>query len=137
MKKLFYKIMISSIYTAQNNGFMSDIWKFASGFYFAFATSAYAIFVYLIINNYVLNGALDFLIINFISDLRYNFILNIGVYCIIPIMSLHYQLFLRDDKYKILIKQFKKQYNKKTFGWYFMIALVFMFASLFLKIEKP
>ncbi|MEZ0007752.1 hypothetical protein ABH942_003138 [Flavobacterium sp. 28YEA47A] len=52
-------------------------------------------------------------------------------------MLLHYQLFLRDDKYKILIKQFKKQYNKKTFAWYFMIALIFMFTSLFLKIEKP
>jgi hypothetical protein len=35
--KLYYKIMVSSIYTAQNNGFMSDVWKFTSNFYISVA----------------------------------------------------------------------------------------------------
>ncbi|TPD69786.1 hypothetical protein [Flavobacterium microcysteis] len=136
MKNLLYKIMISSIYTAQNNGYMSDIWKFASGFYFAFATSIYVIFVYLILNNYILDGGLDFLTITFISERAYNFVLNAGMYSITPIMLLHYFLFLRHDKFKVLIKQYKNQYNKKLFAWYFIIALIFMFVSLFLKVEK-
>jgi hypothetical protein len=79
MKKLYYKIMVSSIYTAQNNGFMSDIWKFASSLYFAFATTLYLIFIYLLSNNYFLNNHLDFLNLRII-DGKYNFILNIPRY---------------------------------------------------------
>ncbi len=133
MKKLYYKIMISSIYTAQHNGFMSDIWKFASGFYFAFATSIYLLFFYLFLNNYMLNDKLDFFVLHILSEKKYNFILNIFIYFIAPIMVLHYSIFLADNKYKALIKEYKAQYNKRTFGWYFALAIVILFANLFLK----
>lgn len=76
MKKIYYKIMISSIYTAQNNGFMSDIWRFTSSFYFAFATSIYIIFFYLIFNNSFFNNNLDFFYLKIVEG-RNNFIINI------------------------------------------------------------
>lgn len=132
MKNIYYKIMVSSIYTAQNNGFMSDIWRFTSSFYFAFATSMYIIFFYLIFNNYLLNNYLDFLNLKIING-KYNFIINLVIYFFIPIMSVNYLKFFKDSRYKYLIKEYKNNYNKKLFAWYFMIAFVFMFATLFIK----
>lgn len=131
--KLYYKVMISSIYTAQNNGPISDIWKFTSSFYFAFATSIYIIFIFLIFNNFVISKKLDFLILNIININAYNFILNIIVYIILPIMALNYWLLLKGNKYKKLITQYKGYYNKKTFIIYFGIAFLTMFSCLFLK----
>lgn len=124
--------MISSIYTAQNNGFMSPIWKFTSSFYFAFATCIYLLFIFLVVNNYVLNNYLDFLILK-ITKGNYDFILNMIVYFFFPIMSINYLLIFKESKYKYLIKEYKRNYNKKSFAWYFMIAFIFMFVTLFLK----
>lgn len=132
MKKLYYKIMVSSIYTAQNNGFMSDIWKFASSFYFAFATTNFLMFIYLFLNNYLLNHELDFLKLNLIIG-KYNFILNMLIYFIIPIMLINYSFFFKENKHKKIIKENNSYYNKKLFAWYFMVSLVFMFGTLFLK----
>lgn len=126
--------MISSIYTAQNNGFMSDIWKFTSSFYFAFATSIYLMFIYLILNNYLINNYLDLLNLKIVSS-KYNFIINMVIYFFLPIMTVNYLLIFKGSKYKYLIKEYKNNYNKKFFAWYFMIAFVFMIATLFIKIK--
>ena len=131
--KLYYKIMVSSIYTAQNNGSMSSIWKFASNFYFAFASANYIMFFYLIFNNHICEGSLDFLILKIISIKNYNFIINMFLYFIIPIMSINYLLIYQESKYKQLIKEYTNNYNKKLFALYFIMAIVFMFLILFLK----
>lgn len=133
MKKMYYKIMISSIYTAQNNGFMSDIWKFASSLYFAFATSIYMLFIYLILNNYLLENRLDFFLIKFTIIGKYNFILNMMIYFIVPIMILNHLLIFKNNQYKYLIKEYKKNYNKKIFLYYFIIAILFIYIILFTK----
>lgn len=125
--------MISSLYTAQHNGFMSDIWKFASGFYFAFASSIYMLFFYLVLNNYIMETKLDFFILNIVAEKKYNFVLNVFVYFIFPIMVMHYYVFLKGEKFKSLIKKYKKQYNKKYFAFYFTGAMLVLFATLFLK----
>ena len=130
---MYKKTMVSSIYTAQNNGFMSDIWKFTSNFYFAFATSIYLLFIYLLLNIYLLNNSLDFFIINFTKIGKYNFILNMAFYFIVPIMSINYILIFRKNQYKYLVKEYKSSYNKKIFVSYFIISFVIMFATLFLK----
>ena len=124
--------MVSSIYTAQNNGIMSDIWKFTSNFYFAFATTNFSMFTYLFLNNYILNHKLNFLNL-IIIDGEYDFILNMTIYFFIPIMSINYFTFFKGDKYKKLIKKYQSSYNKKYFAWYFMVGFGFMFATLFLK----
>ncbi len=127
--------MISSIYTAQNNGFMSDIWKFTSSIYFAFSTTNFFMFIYLYANNYWLNNNLDFLNLKLIQG-RYNFILNMVIYFIVPIMAINYFFIFKKNKYKMLIKEYKSVYNKKLFAWYFTISFVVMFITLFLKIDK-
>jgi hypothetical protein len=48
-------------------------------------------------------------------------------------MSINYFLIFKESKYKYLIKEYKKNYNKISFAWYFMLAFIFMFATLFLK----
>ncbi|RAR74108.1 hypothetical protein [Flavobacterium aciduliphilum] len=133
MKKIYYKIMISSIYAAKNNGIMSDIWKYASSFYFAFATSIYLLFMYSVVNNYLLNHQLDFFKLKIILNGKYNFILNMVIYFVVPIMSVNYLLIFKENRYKELIKEYNNSYNKKLFAWYFMISIVFMYATLFLK----
>lgn len=126
--------MVSSIYTAQHNGILSDIWKFTSGFYFAFATSIYILFIFLLFNNHILFGKLDFLILNIHSVKKYNFVLNISVYLVIPFMLLHYYVYLKANRYKLIVKKYKYYYNKKIFGWYFMLAILLMFTIIILKV---
>lgn len=132
MRRLYYKIIISSIYVAKNNGFMSSIWRFSSSFYFAFATSIYMLFIFLVFNIYLLNSSLEFLQLNFIKG-KYNFVLNMIFYFFIPIMSINYLLIFKEDKYKLLINEYKNNYDKRYFAWYFMISLLLMFICLFLK----
>lgn len=132
MKKLYYKIMVSAIYTAKNSSVYYDIWKFTSSLCFAFATAIYSMFLYLLLNNYFFPNSLNFLKINIING-KYNFILNMLIYFIIPIIIINYILLFKDEKYKVLIKKYNKNYNKKLFVWYLMIAIIFMYITLFLK----
>jgi hypothetical protein len=127
--------MVSSIYTAQNNGFMSDIWKFSSNFYFAFITSLYILFFYLILNNHVFQHQLDFLQLNILENRSYNFLITILIYIIIPVMILNYYLILKDDNYKSLMKKFKSSCNKKIFGIYFAIGFLLIFFYVASRIE--
>jgi len=125
--------MVSTINTAQKSSVYYDIWKYTSSLYFTIATSIYILFMYLVINNYLLDHQLDFLKLKISTIGKYNFILNMAIFFFIPIMSINYLLIFKGNKYKYLIKEYKESYNKKLFVWYFMIALVFMCGSLFLK----
>lgn len=125
--------MVSSIYTAQNNGSMSDIWKFASNFYMATLMSTNVLALYIITNNHLFYHQLDFMIMNWTKIVGYNFLINLALYCVIPFMLINYFLVFKDDKYKMLIKEFKASYSKKAFLIYFAICLVLSFSLLFLK----
>ena len=54
-------------------------------------------------------------------------------YFIIPIIIINYLLIFKKSKYKSLIKEFKKNYNKKLFVGYFIIAILFVYIILFTK----
>ena len=87
------------------------------------------------IRKVIKNNNLDFLYLKILPISKYNFILNMVIYFIIPIMTLNYFLIFKDNKYKILIKEYSKSYNKKIFAWYFLLGFAFMFAILFLKVK--
>lgn len=125
--------MVSSIYTSKNNGFMSDIWKFTSNFYVATALTANFLIVYVLLNNHFFPRSLDFLALEISDNKGLNFLLNLALYCIIPIMITNYYLVYNDKKYNTLIKQFNESYNKKTFAIYFLISFFLPFFLVFLK----
>lgn len=127
--------MVSSIYTAQNNGVMSDIWKFASNFYVAVAAAIYLNLFYVLINRYLLDQGLDFLELNLISDDGYNFILNLILYFVIPVMILNYFAIYQESKYQELIKKYGSSYNKKIFAVYFLMSFLLMFIFIFSTVE--
>ena len=130
---LYYKIMVSSIYTSKNNGLMSDIWKFTSNFYVATAICANVLTIYVLVNNHLYPKSLDFISIEILNNKGLNFLLNLFLYNIIPIMLINYYLVFKDNKYNVLIKRFDKSYNKKTFAIYFLISF---FLPLFLVFFK-
>jgi hypothetical protein len=113
---------------------MSDIWKFASNFYFAFATSIYLLLLYLIINHHLLPNSLDFLFLKITYISKYDFILNMLIYFILPIMGLNYYIFYRTEKYKTDIKTYESYYNKKSFFIYFISAILTIFLILIFNI---
>lgn len=130
---LYFKIMVSSIYTSKNNGFMSDIWKFTSNFYVATALTANFLILYVLLNNHFFPRSLDFLSLEILNDKGLNFLLNLILYGIMPIMIINYYLVYKDKQYNILIKQFNESYNKKTFGLYFLISFFLPISLIFLK----
>jgi hypothetical protein len=72
--KLYKKIMIISIYTVQNNGFMSDIWKFICTLSFGYRSAMLIMFLYIIINNHIFKNSLDFITLKIIDNKPYNFV---------------------------------------------------------------
>lgn len=114
--------MVSSIYTAQNNGFMGDIWKFTSNFYVAIAATCNLLVIYLLLNHFFFHGDLSFFIIRYLNFGGINFILNLLTYFIFPIMIINHFLIYKEDKYKALIKEYKKSYSKSFFAIYFSVS---------------
>lgn len=130
---LYFKIMVSSIFTAKNNGFMSDIWKFTSNFYVATAISANFLTIYVLVNNHIFPRTLDFMSLEILNNKGFNFLMNLAIYTVIPVMAINYYLIYKDKKYNLLIKEFNQSYNKKTFAIYFLISFFLPLFLVFLK----
>jgi magnesium-transporting ATPase (P-type) len=126
--RLYRKIIVSSIYTAQNNGFMSDVWKFTSNFYVSAALASNILLFCVLLHLYVIRELFNFLPLE-----NKNFVLYVYIFLIILLMIFNYTKFYLNDKYKSLIKENKTNYNKKTFTIYFLISFLLSFSFLFLK----
>ena len=116
--------MVSSIYTAQNNGIMSDIWKMASNFYVAAAISGNIMLLFILFNNVLFPHSLEFLNMKLVTSFKHNFMLNLIIYTWIPFMIMNYFLVYRNNKYKQLIKDYKRYYTKKIFAIYFSVSIL-------------
>lgn len=132
---MYFKIFVSSIYTAQNNGFMSDVWKVLSNFYVAVAMTCNLLMLYLLINTHIFPNSLDMFIIRYTFVGKYNFMLNIFITCIIPLMILNYYKVYRKNNYKKLILRYPQYYNKNLFVIYFLISFLLPLIYVFAQIE--
>ena len=112
---------------------MNDIWKFTSNFYVATASTANLLTVYVLLNNHFFSKRLDFLALEILNNKGLNFLLNLALYGVIPIMVINYYLVYKGKKYNVLIKEFNESYNKKTFAIYFLISFFLPFFLVFLK----
>ncbi len=124
MKNFYYKLMVSSIYTAQNNGFLGDVWKILSNFYVAVAMSCNLMMLFIVINTHLVPGLLNFMIINYTSIGKFNFLINMFMSLIFPIMGLNYFIGYRNSNYRKLITKYQTSYNKKTFVIYFLLSIL-------------
>lgn len=129
---IYYKIMVSSIYTAQNNGIMSDIWKLLSNFYISAAMSCNVFLLYILINNVFFPNSLAFLDVKWITIHKYNVLINMNIYALIPFMIMNFFFVFRNNKYKLLIKDYKRFYTKKVFVFYFSISILLPVFYVFL-----
>jgi hypothetical protein len=131
--KLYYRLMVSSIYNAQKNGFMSDIWKFMSNLTMTVAMSSNILVVYVLINKFLLPDVLDFIEIKFTDTRKWNSLLNISIYIFFPCMIINYFLVFYEDKYKFLIKEFIISYKKAPIIIYSTISFICIFLLIFTK----
>ena len=128
---IYSGIFISSIYTAKNNGFMSDVWKFTCNFYFSAALAGNLILLFVAINRFLFSNHLYFLIPRFIGNNKYDFLINWLFVLTIPIMIFNYFRYLHQEKYLIEIRNGKSYYSKKAFAIYFAFTFFFLFLFLF------
>lgn len=126
--KMYYKIIVSSIYTAQNNGFMSDIWKFTSNFYFSAALASNFLVFFVFIHMYIYKGLFSFLPLE-----NKNIVMYLYFFSIIPIMVFNYLKVYDNKKSKLIIKKYKDYYNKRLFMVYFLISLFFSLCLIFVE----
>lgn len=133
MKKMYLNICVSTIYTLKNNAFLSDIWKFASNFLISSAVTCNLLMLYLIIDKHLFINRLHFLIIEFTNTGKFNFLLNLMVYFLMPVMILNYIYVFKGENYLQLVKDNKKYYNKKMFAIYlslsFLLAIMYAFVG--------
>ncbi len=121
---MYFKIFVSSIYTAQNNGVMGDVWKILSNFYVATAIACNVLMLYIFINNHLAPDSLNVFIIKYTTIGEYDFILNILLTLIIPLMLFNYFMIYRGNRYKKLIIKYPQAYNKKPFVIYFLVSFL-------------
>ena len=124
MKKIYHKLLISSIYTAQNNGMFSDVWKILSNFYIAIALSNNIMFLFIIINRHLFHHSLDFFVVEYTSSGKLNFILNMLISLILPIITINFLTIYKNGYYKVLIHRYSEYYKKAPFVIYFMLSLI-------------
>lgn len=124
MKKIYHKLLISSIYTAQNNGMFSDVWKILSNFYIAIALSNNIMFLFIIINRHLFHHSLDFFVVEYTSSGKLNFILNMLMSLILPIITINFLTIYKNGYYKVLIHRYSEYYKKTPFVIYFMLSLI-------------
>ena len=129
---MYYKIMVSSIYTAQNNGLMSDVWKILSNFYASMAMSGNMVLLFILFNNILFPKSLGFLDVNWTSIHKYNFAISLCLYTWIPFMILNYFLVYRNNKFKKLIKDYKIFYTKKVFAIYWCVSILLPIIYIFI-----
>lgn len=135
MKNFYYKLLVSSIYTAQNNGIMSSVWKFLSNYYIAFGISCNLLMVFILINNHFFPNILDVFVIPFLFQRKFNFLINFILYFIIPIMVINHVLIYKDNKYKKIILRYKESYNKKLFAYYFIPSFLIPIVYVLFQVE--
>jgi hypothetical protein len=123
-KNMYFKIFVSSIYTAQNNGVMGDVWKILSNFYVATAIACNVLMLYIFINNHLAPDSLNVFIIKYTTIGEYDFILNIFLTLIIPLMLFNYFMIYRGNRYKKIIIKYPQAYNKKLFVIYFLVSFL-------------
>lgn len=121
---MYFKIFVSSIYTAQKNGVVGDVWKILSNFYVATAIACNVLMLYIFINNHLAPDLLNVFIIKYTTIGKYNFILNIFLTLIIPLMVFNYYMIYRGNRYKKLIIKYPQAYNKKPFVIYFLVSFL-------------
>jgi hypothetical protein len=124
--------MVSSIYTAKNNGIMSDIWKILSNFYASMAMSGNMILLFILFNNILFPHCLEFLDVNWTSIHKYNFTISLCLYTWVPFMIMNYFLVYRNNKYKQLIKDYKQFYTKKVFAIYWSVSILLPIIYIFI-----
>lgn len=135
MIRIYEQILVSSIFTAQNNGIFSDVWKFNSNFTIATSVSANVLFIFLIVNNYFFPNSLDFLIIKYTGIGKYDFLLNMLFYVISPVMIYNHFKYYKNNKYKKLISENMNYYSKLLFAIYFIISFAMPIVYIFSNIE--
>lgn len=135
MKAIYYKLLLSSIYVAKQNGFMSDIWRFMSNFSFSFVTSGNIFLLFLLVNKYGFHGSLDFFMVTIAGVGKYDFFISICLWLLFPIMIINYFLIYYKDRFKFIMNRYPGANKKSLFAIYFLCSLGSIFLYLFSNVE--
>lgn len=135
MIKVYYKMMVSSVYTSRKSAVLNDIWKFTCIFYPSIAMASNVILVLLIINNNFDDSILKKLNVEYISKPEFNFFINLFLHLVLPLVITNYYLVLYKNKYKKLIESYPNSFNKKAITIYLILSILSLLVYLFSLVE--
>lgn len=135
MKKLYYKVCVSAIYTFKTNIFFNDICEFMGNFFMSLSMANNLLFVFVILNNHLFVNKLDLFLLEWVNVSKFDFLINYTIYFVIPCMIFNYVWVFKGRKYKQLVKENMEAYNKKRFaiylgGSYGLVLLYALFGKM-------
>jgi len=132
---LYYKMMVSCIYTAQKSSVLHDIWKFSSLLYFSAAMCCNILFIILLIKENFYEALFSKIYVYYVFDSKLNFLINLFLHLLLPIFLFNYVMVFYNNDYRDLIEKYHSNYNKKLFVVYFIFSLVLIIFYLFSLVE--
>lgn len=134
IKRLYYRIFVSCMTTIKQSKKSSDIWRVLSFLFMSIAMTLNVIWLWLIIQTHISHGFTNPLIIQLVDN-RYNGLLNLVIYILLPIMLMNYFLIFYKERYWGIIEKYPEAHKKSISGVYFLIswiglAIYFIFVVL-------
>jgi hypothetical protein len=131
---LYYKIWVDLIVLAKNNPLRKEDWKWMVQIYMAMAIAIKLAFIMSIVQRNILDYY--FYNLDVFNNQVINNFFSFFILFFLPPVVINYLLIFKDNKYQILIKQYKS-YNGKLFAAYFFISffipLIFFMTAFLLK----
>lgn len=126
MLNIYNKLIVSAIHTTSNSN-NKDIWRYLTLMMISLPIILNIVTLWLIIETHFYPGFTSFMKIEFISGFKYNALLSLIVYLLIPIFTFNGIYIFRKKHYLSLMDKFPIAHNKKYSGLYFGISWVVFF----------
>ncbi len=133
--KLLDSIILSSIFSAKNNGTYCDIWKFNSISFFSFSTSSFILTIGMIIEHWYYKPMFSvFFLGNLIPHNVVGFLIQWTVFLLLPIFVLTYKIYIHDNRYKKVENNHPYASSSKTpFAIYVILSIASPIFLIYLK----
>ncbi len=125
LKDFYYKLFVNSISLTKKGKLFSDMPVTGAIFIVSVGMCYNILLIWLVINTHFAKGFTDFLYFEIFKDGKYNFLVNLIFYVVLPLVLFNYYLIAYRGKYKKLFEIYPTAIKSK-------ITIVYFFLSAFL-----
>ena len=130
IKKIYFDLVVSTLFTIKSSPFYSDVWKIMSFFFLNLLLGFNLIAIYLLIEEFLIPTIGDYIVVHVISDKYWNALINLTFYGFFIVSVLNFFLIFYKRKYEKLFLKYLRANSKKICGAYYFVSCIFIILVL-------